>query len=271
MAAILVMIDGLRPDAIAAAGCTYLPQLIERGAASLVARSVTPSITLPCHMSIFHSVPPARHGLVSNDWTPMARPLPGLIEVAKAAEKRCAFFYNWEPLRNLSVPGGLYLSYFRHTEFEVEGDLGTVEMAARCLKEDAPDFLFVYLGTTDTAGHSYGWMEPGYLAQVRRVDGYLPMLVDAMTDADTLLVQADHGGHERNHGLDIAEDRTIPWILMGPGIKRGYTIAGPVSLLDTAPTLARVLGLKPNAQWEGWCVEEAFEPSAISGQFPEKD
>ena len=53
--AIVVMIDGLRPDAIAAAGCAIVPGLCQRGASTLAARSVMPSVTLPCHMSIFHS------------------------------------------------------------------------------------------------------------------------------------------------------------------------------------------------------------------------
>jgi arylsulfatase A-like enzyme len=52
---------------------------------------------------------------------------------------------------------------------------------------------------------------------------------------------------------------TIPWLAAGPGIRRGYTIDTPVSLLDTAPTIARLLGLAPDREWEGRCVEEIFE------------
>jgi predicted AlkP superfamily pyrophosphatase or phosphodiesterase len=52
------MIDGLRPDAIVPADCPNLKALLARSAYSLTATSVMPSITLPCHTSIFHSVPP---------------------------------------------------------------------------------------------------------------------------------------------------------------------------------------------------------------------
>lgn len=72
-----------------------------------------PSITLPCHMSIFHSVPPARHGITSNLYTPMARPLPGLGEALRLAHKRAAFVVNWEPLRDLCRPEMLSYSYYR--------------------------------------------------------------------------------------------------------------------------------------------------------------
>jgi hypothetical protein len=110
---LFVMIDGLRPDAITAERCPTLTGLMARGAYSLLARSVMPSLTLPCHMSIFHSVPPTRHGVTTNTWTPMARPLPGLVEVARAAGKSCSFYYNWEPLLNLSEPNNLEYAYFR--------------------------------------------------------------------------------------------------------------------------------------------------------------
>ncbi len=91
---IFVMIDGLRPDALSAADCGALSTFRTRGAATLAARSIMPSITLPCHMSIFHSVPPTRHGVTTNVYQPMARPLPGLIDHAKVHEKRCSAIYN---------------------------------------------------------------------------------------------------------------------------------------------------------------------------------
>jgi arylsulfatase A-like enzyme len=44
-----------------------------------------------------------------------------------------------------------------------------------------------------------------------------------------------------------------------PGVKAGYTIQNPVSLLDTAPTLAHFLGLTAHPQWEGRVPVEMFE------------
>src|SRR5438105_2978867 len=98
---VLVMIDGVRPDALPLSNCPNLDHLCTHGASTLQASSVMPSITLPCHATIFHSVPPARHGITTNTWTPMARPVPGLIDIARSAGLRSAFFHNWEPLRDL--------------------------------------------------------------------------------------------------------------------------------------------------------------------------
>jgi arylsulfatase A-like enzyme len=83
-------------------------------------------------------------------------------------------------------------------------------------------------------------------------------ILDALP-ADTIyLLQSDHGGHDRTHGTDMPEDMTIPWLVAGPGIRAGHAIAAPVSLLDTAPTLARLIGFEPHREWEGRCVDEIF-------------
>ncbi|HLE28604.1 MAG TPA: alkaline phosphatase family protein [Anaerolineales bacterium] len=254
-----IMIDGLRPEAVTPEHCPALSGVMTRGASTLRASSVLPSITLPCHMSIFHSVPPVRHGVTTNTWSPMARPLPGLVDVAKASGKRCAFIYNWEPLRNVSQPGSLWFAHFRDTAEDQDGDVGVAAEAARAISSDRLDFVFIYFGTVDTAGHAYGWMSHDYLAQAAFVDRLLKTVLDALPTDSLTLIHSDHGGHDRNHGTDLAEDMTIPWVIAGPGIRQGYTLTGPVSLLDTAPTLARLLGLSPHHAWEGRCVEEAFE------------
>lgn len=255
---VFFMIDGLRPDAIDAAHCPNLVALKARGASTLSASSVMPSITLPCHMSIFHSVPPTRHGVTSNDWSPMARPLPGLADVARAAGRKCAFFYNWEPLRNLSRPGSLSMTWFRDNVLTEQGDQAVAEAAVQALSAEPFDFAFVYFGTVDETGHAHGWLSDPYFAQLARVDKALGVVLDSLPAEAHVLVHADHGGHDRSHGTPSPEDMTIPWLVAGPRIRPGFTLPGPVSLLDTAPTLARLLEITPDPQWEGRCIEEAF-------------
>ena len=257
----LIVIDGLRPDALEKANCPNLSVLRAEGATSLQARSVMPSITLPCHVSMFHSVPPERHGVTTNVWSPMARPLPGLTEIAHEADLRNAFFYNWEPLRCLSRPDSLTLSYcYNDAEKDiVHGDPNIAREAARAITSDHFDFVFVYFGTLDNVGHSEGWMSPQYLSHLEYVDGALGTLRHALPAEAATLLTSDHGGHGRNHGTKKAEDLTVPWILNGPGVRRGYELENEVTLLDVAPTLAHILGLAPHSAWEGRCVTEAFE------------
>lgn len=255
---IFVMLDGLRPDAINPERTPNLERVRTVGSSTLTAQSVNPSITLPCHMSIFHSVPPARHGILSNTYAPLVRPLPGLFEVLDLAFKRTAAVTNWEELRDVSRPGSLAASHFVRTSYDLDnGDKQVVDMAIPLMQDASYDFMFVYLGTIDSAGHFHGWMSEGYLEQVARVDEQVGRLLDARTD-EVMLIQADHGGHDRMHGTDQPEDMTIPWMLMGPGIRVGYQIKRQVSLLDTAPTIAHLLGVQPHAEWEGRAVDEAF-------------
>jgi arylsulfatase A-like enzyme len=256
---VLVMIDGLRPDALTQGSFPALEHLRATGAATLQARSVMPSITLPCHVTIFHSVPPSRHGITTNTWAPMARPLPGLVDVAHAAGLRSAFFHNWEPLRDLSVPGHLAFCYFRDNCYtDPNGDAVIAAEAARYMRSDQPDFAFVYLGTLDVAGHDHGWMSAHYLAQLARVDGALGDLLSTLSTATSVVINSDHGGHERSHGADIPEDMIVPWIAAGPTIRQGVEIQSLVNLMDTAPTVARLLGLNADPAWEGRCIEEIF-------------
>lgn len=255
---LLVILDGVRPDAITQTNTRALKGLRARGSATFTARSVLPSITLPCHTSIFHSVPPSRHGITSNDWHPLARPLPGLVDLVSNAAKTSAFFYNWEQLRDLNRPGALSFSFFRNVPYQMDGDDESAAEAAARIPKERWDFVFLYLGTVDAVGHFFGWMSAEYLAQLERVDSLLGKVLETLPSDYSVIVHADHGGHDRDHGTDSPEDMTIPWLAAGPGIKAGYDIQTPVSLLDTAPTAARILGIAPHAQWEGNVLEEIF-------------
>ena len=257
---VFILIDGLRPDAISQAACPNLYALMQRSAYSLTARAVMPSITLPCHMSIFHSVPPDRHGILTNTWQPMARPVQGLVEVIAEHDKRAAFFINWEPLRDLARPGSLTHLFFlkNNRDFE-QGDARIAQESAYYILNYLPDFSFVYFGSLDEFAHDVGWMSTQYLEQLGRVDNALGELLKSLPDDYTLLLQSDHGGHERHHGTDLDEDMLIPWMVSGPGIRKDYRIARDVNLLDTAPTIACIFGLDSPSSWEGSCIREIFE------------
>jgi arylsulfatase A-like enzyme len=56
----------------------------------------------------------------------------------------------------------------------------------------------------------------------------------------------------------MPEDLTIPWFMVGPKVRSGYEIKAPVSLLDTAPTIARLLNVQPPTEWVGRAIEEAL-------------
>ncbi len=265
---ILFSIDGMRPDGLEQADTPTLDRLIATGAASMRARSVMPCVTLPCHTSMLRGVDVPRNGITSNQFQPLARPVPSLFDVAHAAGRRTGFFYNWGPLRDLCAPESLDVSYLWNDAYSPEGDWRVARAAADHLKvpgTDRFDFLFVYLGYTDECAHVHDWMSQPYLDAIANADRCVQHVLDACTaigQTPVVLVQSDHGGHGRTHGSDIPEDMTIPWVLNGPGIPSGRSLdSTPIRIFDTCPTLAALMDLPLAREWEGRVVTNGFAVS----------
>ncbi len=259
MRVILFVIDGLRPDGLQQAATPCMDRLIRQGASTYTARTVMPSATLPCHTSMFRGVPPQRHGIITNTYVPQVRPVPSLVDVLHQAGKRTAFFYNWEPLRDLADPGSLDRSYYMNNCHEPDGDGELARLAAATLRQWTPDFAFVYLGGTDVAGHDHGWMSAQYLAAVGRADAAIGAVLAAVDPAETtVIVTSDHGGHERTHGTEMDEDMTIPWVIAGPPVPTGRPLQEPVNIIDNPTTIAALLAVAPARDWAGRVVREAI-------------
>ena len=252
--ALLILCDGMRSDSLDACGSPYVHEFCRESAVTLSARTVMPSVTLPCHMSLFHSVDPERHGILTNTYVPQARPIDGLVDHLYRYEKRCAMFYTWEPLRDLTRPGHLCRSIF--ADEKTLGPIPATEEilppALSTLRSEGPDFVFLYLGAPDEVGHDRGWMSRDYLQTVAHAWDCIRRVMEALPSCYTVLVTADHGGHGRNHGEDCPEDMTIPLMIRGEGIVPGPL--GDVSIKDVAPTVAALLGVPPCRDWEGRCL-----------------
>src|SRR5262249_28426278 len=102
------------------------------------------------------------------------------------------------------------------------------------------------------------------LAAIGRTDDCLATLVAAIKQTDPkrtlLIISADHGGRGRNHSGAREEDRLIPWIAWGAGVRPGHHIDGPVATFDTAATVLGSLGSPAPPGNTGHPVIEAFEP-----------
>lgn len=265
---ILVVFDGCRPDALAQAHTPHVDALWRSGAYTWAARSVMPSITLPTHTTMFRGVAPDKHGIYDNTFRPSAANFPSMMDVARRARLHTAMFYSWEPLRDLSAHGSLIMSYCLNGEAIPDADQRVAAEAARYLVEKQPDLTLVYLGNTDIAGHAHGWMSAPYLAAVEGADRALGVVLAALDGAGlrdhfTILLLADHGGHDYGHGTDSAEDMTIPWIINGTPIKTGpdgagYALPGPVCILDTAATILHLLDLPRPESWDSRPILDAL-------------
>jgi len=247
---LLILADGMRPDALA--GIPYVEQLLANSAYTMCAKTVFPSVTLPCHMSLFHSVDPQRHGTTTNIYMPQVRPVNGICEQLALAKKSSAFFYEWQELRDLVRPGSLMHSFFYNNSDKRKVPPVTAGAAIRYLTEESPDFAFLYFEFPDHMGHSSegGWMGPEYMQSIRTVWEQIERVMAAVGDTYTVLITADHGGHDRTHGTEMPEDMTIPVICHGTMFRPGE-FERAVSIKDLAPTIVRILGAEPAAEWEG--------------------
>ena len=250
MKVLLILIDGMRPDSL-----TNVPQaqkIIAKSSYTMEATTVVPSVTLPCHMSLFHSVDPSRHGTTTNVYAPQVRPIDGLCEVIRRNHKKSAFFYDWEELRDLSKPDSLAFSYLLNGHaygFDVTNDRITDE-AIKFLSENDIDFTFLYVGNTDEVGHKYGWMSDEYMNAIQKAWGNVERIVNSLPQDYTVIITADHGGHDRGHGTEMPEDMIIPLILLGKDFTPGE-MKQDVNIKDIAPTIARLLDIEPDREWEG--------------------
>ncbi len=247
---ILVLVDGMRPDAVSACGHPLREELLKTSSYCEHTRTVMPSVTLPCHMSLFHSVPPERHGTTTNTYMPQVRPVTGLFDAAHDAGCSTAMFYSWEELRDISRPGKLDYSHLISLhKFELMGAWLTKEAVDYC-KAEKPDLVFLYLGEPDEVGHKYGWMTEQYLESVRLALEDTKTVIDALGDEYTVILTADHGGHDRAHGTEMPEDMTTPLYIRGKSAEAGRELP-EASIMDIAPTIAKLLGVRCPKDWEG--------------------
>lgn len=258
---VIISEDGMRPELITQQQRMQWHQLMAKnGAFTWHARTIRTASTLPSHASMLSGVDVNLHGLTWNNW----RPQKGYIQVPtifKAAEEKglkTAAFVGKFKLRHILPPGTV--GVFQRPGYYCKK---VSEEAARYIEREKPALTFVHFSDPDEKGHSAGWMSEDQKRAARDSDACLGTIYQAIERAgilsDTLvIVSADHGGHNHNHSGALQSDRNIPWIAMGPGVRRGYSIQGPISTMDTAATALAALGLQPQTRLTGKPIREIF-------------
>ena len=269
---VVISIDGLRPDAIDKFRAGTLQKLMREGAYTLNAQTIMPSKTLPSHTSMVTGVDVSKHGI---DWNSDQTDDHGVVGVptmfgeAREAGLHTAAFFSKTKFHHLEVPNTL--DHARSPKNGIAGLIGrwsagkTVSEVERYLESDAaaPNLMFVHIGEPDYAGHLFGWMSPWYGEAVREADAAVAEVIDEAGEKFgegnfTVIVTADHGGHDKTHGSDNPLDTTIPWITWGKGVQQGATLPTVVRTMDTAATALWLLGLPQPESWEGNAVALAF-------------
>jgi len=259
---VIISEDGLRPDALMNVLPPVHAELMKRASYSLTAQTIRRASTLPSHAAMLSGFDIKQHGLYWNSWKPERGYIrvPTIFDAAEKNGGTAAAFVGKQKLEHIAHPGSV--DHFSRPGYFCKK---VVDEAARYFVSEKPAIEFIHFSDPDDLGHSDGWMSNPQLESVRSTDKCLATLLTAVSaaglDRETLfIISADHGGHGHNHDGKIPEDRLIPWIAWGPGIRAGHRIESEISTVDTAATALWVLGYPAPPGMIGKPVREAFEP-----------
>jgi len=268
--ALIISIDGLRPDVLLRADAPRIRELMRQGSFTFWARSTAVSITLPTHVSMLTGVEPQVHGIHWNGDLPLSEPVypkvSTIFELAKKAGYTTGAVTGKSKFNVLGKPGTIDFAYWPDEAKSDDADVAT--HAQQMLRSHQPEMFFVHFPGVDNVGHKIGWGTPEQLAAVAVADKAVGQLMDALTelklrDQTFVIITADHGGAGRSHGADDFRSRHIPWIALGPGVRKNYDLTSNRELVvetyDTFATACAMLGIPVTPKRTGKFVEDILE------------
>ena len=260
--ALMVMIDGMRADAIESADMPNLTALRagawQEGyaAAWSVTGQAEPAAapnSAPNHASIATGVLAAKHGVTANDEIShgnFAQYPTWLKRVVDAKSGATALFvYAWSEDAALGPAEGV--TFLGQTDAENASSL-----MERLAATDAPDATLYFIDCADSSGHNGGFYpySSAYRSALATADAYLGNCLNAIANRPTfaeedwlILVTADHGGYAKEHGQTSGRQaHTVPIVISGRAVTPGRIPGSPYNFDVTASALAH-FGINPAA------------------------
>ena len=267
---ILIVIGGVSAEAFQYADTPEMNSLVKQGVISLKTRGVMPSLSAPNLATILSGAGPEQHGVTANSWSfvnaaidPTVKDADGYFTsiftvIRKQMPKAVtAMFYDREWL-------GTYLNkkYISKEQF-IQGQVMITSVALNYIKKEKPIFTFIYYGLPDETARSKGFNTKEYFQSIHDIDTEIGKIVneikaDEMAPGTTIIITSDHGVVGSGDGGESLPEIEVPWIINGPGIKKNSLLEPPNDLANTAPTIAKILGLKTPSEWIGKCVNDIF-------------
>ena len=266
---VLITIDTLRADRVgvygdAEARTPVIDGLARRGVMFANAFAPTP-ITLPSHASLMTGRYPAGHGARHNGMR-LDLAVPTLADhLARAGFETGAFVGAFPLDRRFGLIKG-FRTYGDKLPRNADGrqanersGAAVVDEAIGWLGRRSSERFFLWVHMFEPHA-PYGDPRSGRSAEARYRDeiaeadrqvGRLVAALGERTASTLIVVTSDHGEAFGEHGevshSVFVYDTTlrIPLVVAGPSTSAGRRITGPVSLLDIAPTVTKLLALPP--------------------------
>jgi predicted AlkP superfamily pyrophosphatase or phosphodiesterase len=268
---LVIGIDGVRPDALAAARTRNLDRLIRAGAFADTTQilgtrySKSNTISGPGWSSILTGVWADKHGVHDNEFEGKNyKQFPHFFRRLKDQfpEARTASFVDWSPIdEHIVSAADLKKNYPSANVGEyIEHDAEIARDASRHLRDGDPHATMVYFGSVDETGHKVGFhpsVKP-YVAAIEVIDGHVGQLLKAIEGRPSykqenwlILVSTDHGGRGTGHGdgHKVPEIRTVFLIVSGTAAEQGK-IQKQTYLVDLPVTALVHLGVKIDPAWK---------------------
>ena len=273
---LIVSIDGGRPDLLLRANTPAFRSLLERGSYTMWARTTAVAVTLPSHTSMVTGVEPKKHAIEWNSDVVFAQPVypkwPTIFELAKKVGYSTAMVAGKTKLSFIDKPGTIDDVVFEDRKGST--DVTVAEAAARLIEQKQPRVLFVHLPYVDGAGHSKGWGSDEQIKAIERADAALGVLLAAVekagkTGSTYVILSADHGGAGITHGPDDSRSRHIPWVIVGPGVRKNFDLTRVEPLVvdtyDTFATACELLKIPVERKIDGKFVAQVMEAGELLG------
>lgn len=165
-------------------------------------------------------------------------------------------YYDWEPIRDVAKLGTLKHAEYIWAYTTDQTDRILTESALTYIKKEKPDFIFLYMVETDEkGGHDNGWISEVYLQVIHDAIDHVKRVLEEVGEEYTMIVTADHGGHDHVHDTELPEDMTISMFFIGLDFEEGKQISD-INLLNLAPTIENVMGVPVARKWEGKSIVE---------------
>lgn len=266
-------IDGTRFDAIEKAEMPNLDGLLREGIHSPACLILgdryrkNDTISGPGWSSILTGVWADKHGVHDNRFKDSQyADYPHLFQRLKEerANVRTASFVTWEPIHSKITSGAdvtLNFAEKAHGVLDYDRyDNAAQDRAVEELEKSNPDWLFMYIGQVDVAGHTHGFHPsvPQYIEAIERADKLVGRVLAAMKSRASfakedwlVIVVSDHGGKGLNHGggHNSPEILNSFLIVSGDAARRGL-FEEQVYLVDAPVTALAHLGVKTKAEWK---------------------
>ena len=237
---ILVIVDGLRDDAVAAMPTL---SLLRRQGATARAIARPPTYSHPAWTTLVTGAWPELNGAPPlNAATDELRPIAVdhvLAAVARAGGSTALVGHeDWRRM----IPPDTLDAHFYVDRCDAAADEQVADTALRFLRNFRPSLTLVYFGQVDEVAHQAGAAGHLYREATLHADDHLRDIVQAVDLRHAVIVVVSDHGHLRRggHGGHDPEVVTTPFIAVGNSIVNGDY--GTIAQTDIAPTIAAILG-----------------------------